>query len=338
VGATGMTSGAADLLPWISGGRLEPSTEAREFLEALGVFGPAGYVATSEGVIRPAQAVGARVLNLQSHAGKRIALAHWERDDYRPRSLAVQLADSDWARTTRTRIEVIDVPGVVEPDHLRYPLAAFCRLFDDDERLRKLTQAATRLAPEMSALLLGPWLGAAKEPLPASGVSIGETLSPPDGAFGRRVERAFQDWLTHAEIEMREVYVKEIRREATRVRVEAVHPLSREASTIWADGIVVATGGLIGHGVDLWSEPGRPLEMRALLGSPAAVIGGARDGFDGSYDGGRWVFPPHYQGAPAESDQLRYAGDVRGEADKTAPGGTLLGAVESGIQAARALV
>ena len=186
IGASAMTSGACDLSPWTGVERRLPSEEALSFALALGVFEQAGLVATTEGVVRPTDLVGARVLNLKHLRGKRIGVADFPRSDFRPGALAHQLNESEWARSSNTHFEVVTVNGVVSEEELRFPLPAFQRLFDDQKRLEFLRDSLGVISSQVQALLVGPWLGEENTLIENNGIIVGETLSPPEGAFGRR--------------------------------------------------------------------------------------------------------------------------------------------------------
>jgi hypothetical protein len=135
-----MTSGAADLTPWTHPHPLQPSEAALEFVRSLGVFEQEGLVVSVEGVLRQTAAVGARVLNLGRFLGKRIGIAEMIRTDFDPARLARQLNQSDWATSTHTHFEVVPLPGVVSELEIKFPLAAFQRLFDAEERLMRLRE------------------------------------------------------------------------------------------------------------------------------------------------------------------------------------------------------
>lgn len=338
-GASAMTSGACDLSPWTHPERRAPSEAALSFARALGVFEQEGLVATTEGVVRPTDLVGARVLNLKNLRGRRIGIANLPRDDFRPGALAHQLNESQWARSSNTHFEVVSVSGVISEKELRSPLAAFQRLFDDPERLTSLRDSLGALSSQVQALLMGPWLGEENTLIESNGIIVGETLSPPEGAFGRRFERARRAFCSALGIEVRAERVLSLQQEEERLRLSIQSQDGRRASTLWADGVIVATGGLVGHGVGVFAPPSEPTDLRVLLDPTMPLFGGAKEGWDAAEDGGRWVTPPHDRRMTfaAPGSRILFAGDARRKVTNSAPGGTLLGAIQSGIDAADAL-
>lgn len=339
IGAGAMTSGACDLTPWTHSERRLPSEEAIFFARALGVFEQPGLVATTEGVVRPTDLVGARVLNLKNLRGKTIGIANFPRDDFRPTALAHQLNESEWACSSNTHFEVVSLADVVSEKELRFPLPAFQRIFDDPKRLVSLRDSLRSLSSKVQALLMGPWLGEENTLIESSGIIVGETLSPPEGAFGRRFERAAREFCSALGLEVRAERVLHIEQEDEGLRLSLQGQDRGRGSALWADGVVVATGGLVGHGVGVFAPPNEPTDLRVPLDPAVPLFGGAKEGWDAAGDGGRWVTPPHDRRVPwaAPGSHILFAGDVRRKVSDSAPGGTLLGAIQSGLDAAEAL-
>lgn len=338
VGASGMSSGACDLTPFTDPHPEPPSPLALAFVRALGMFESPGVVATTEGFLRPAGLVGARVLNLELFRGKKIGIADFPRADFRPAALVRQLSASSWALSTETRFEVVALSGVVSERELKYPLAAFTRLFDDEERLSRLKEAVLALDPAPSAVLLGPWLGSGRTSIEVRGTALGETLSPPEGAFGGRFERARAEFCSGFGLTIRTEQITSLTLEEDQVRL-VTRSSDGASGTIWADRVIVATGGLISHGVNVSEPPQEPVDVRAFLDPGVPLLGGSREGWDAAKDGGRWITPPHERRISliSASPRVIFAGDVRARASRRAPGGTFLGAVQSGIDSADSL-
>lgn len=339
VGASSMTSGAADLAPWTHPHPPRPSDLALAFIDTLGLFEHEGLVATAEGVLRDTSAVGARILNLQRCSGKRVGIADLPRADFRPAALCGQLNQTEWARSTNTQFEVVPLAGVVSEAELKFPLAAFQRLFDDGKRLARLQESADSLSPKVQALLVGPWLGEGRAPMAGPGVLVGETLSPPEGAFGRRFDKARLDFCSKSGLELRAEWVEKINRDSEQWCLSTLSADGERRGTLWADGVIVATGGLVGHGISVLEHPSEPTQLRAHLDPSAPLFGGAKEGWDAAQDGGIWVTPPHDRRIDqrASASRVVFAGDVRRGVSSTAPGGTFLGAVQSGLDAADSL-
>lgn len=340
LGASSMTSGAADLSPWTDPHPLVPSEAALAFVRALGIFDQEGLVVTAEGVLRRAALVGARVLNLQRAVGKRIGIADLPRVDFRPAALSHQLNQSEWAQSTSTSFQVVPLPGVVSESELKFPLAALQRLFDDEARLLRLRESSKSLSSSVQALLVGPWLGEGRTTIETSDLLVGETLSPPEGAFGRRFEKARREFCSHWGLEMRAEWVEKITWESERWCVSTLSEGGERPGTLWVDSVILATGGLVAHGVGVVERQSEPTDLRAPLDPTVPLFGGAKEGWDATLDGGLWVTPPHDRRVVRSQpgSRLVFAGDVRRKVSSGAPGGTFLGAVQSGLDAADAVL
>jgi hypothetical protein len=289
-----------------------------------------------EGVVRVTDAVGARVLALEAHAGKTLGVVSFGREEFDAVSLATQLGGSEWARSTGTTFEAIPLPGVLEEGERRYPLAALCKIFDDESRLAQLQSAllgAQKTRTDVSAFLTGPWLGDGISSIGSPTLCMGETLSPPAGAFGRRFLRARSEWCTKKDIEILGEKVVEVTPEEGAVRVESVDAQGQRASR-FADAVIIATGGLVGGGVALSASESGAHDLGPQLGAALAVPSGARDGWDPVAGSGSWIAPPHGDQAGPSDGRIGWAGDVRTEVCQEAPGGTVLGAAVSGFEAA----
>lgn len=251
-GASALYSGTADVVPWERELANEPvSVGAGEFVRALGLWKSGdelARIATRAGIVRPARAADRALLDLSAFAGRRIAVADVDRDDWDAPLLARSLASSHWARSTGTDFIPVRVSAIRAGHERRYPATDFARLFDDPERARWLgEQLESSRTAETAAWLTGPWLGLERD-VPSeiaarAGVAVGETTSLPGGVAGARFEVA-RDRLFAA----LGVTVVRARAERLTPTSEGVR-ISTSSETVSADVTILALGGLIGGGV-----------------------------------------------------------------------------------------
>lgn len=241
-GASGLYAGGVDgpALPE-QGARAE---QLRELAVALGLRLHARTVlATREGVVRAAAGADAALLDLAPLAGKRIALVDVPRDDWDAPLLLRSFAESDWARSTGTRFELVALDLLEKSSQRRVSPFDFATSFERAERPAWLAAVLKdRAGPD--AWLFGPWLGVkrdlARELTLAVGVPVGEVTSPPGGVAGARFE-ARRDALLHA-LEVEVVVGRAIGLRSSPASVA----LSLEGgSELTADALVLAAGGFV---------------------------------------------------------------------------------------------
>ncbi|GEM_PF-2667939 len=318
---------------------------ARNFLETLGLYrGGASWVATYEGIVRPAQMVGELVLSLDEHKGKTIGVIDIGRGDFCAERLASAYRQEEWSRRSRTQFTPLKLSSVWSPVEASYPLAHFCRLLDEKERFYRFQRELLSIKdqfPELGAFLLGPWLGVeTKKPSEQVSLPFGEVLSPPEGPFGRRFLRARAHWLDKQNVQMHDEHVIALAFEEGGVRVESRTP-EGEPVYRWVEGLVVATGGLLGGGVGLkGSFRGAPADLCLELAHGVEVEGaslrGEISGWDAQEAGGAWIRSPHWRqnrAAPLATNLIQIAGDASPR-DAGGGGGTIMHAVISARRAA----
>lgn len=264
VGASALTSGALDLEPWedlkralaITGSDgaavadVARMAGARAFVDAIGMWElPSDRVpllATTGGLVRPTRGYDRALLDLRRLEGRRVLVPRVDRATWDADWLA--RAWTDEARSIGVTFVPVDVPVLRYAEEGHVVDGELATRHDDPARLAWL---ADRLAPVVKAnggagVVLGPWLGVAEERATELGrrlgVAIGEALSGTAGTSGLRFEAARQRG-TSAEI---------VR--ATAVRVEDDGSglrvvLSGDRSSVRADVVVLALGGLVGGGV-----------------------------------------------------------------------------------------
>src|SRR5690606_35423062 len=146
-----------------------------------------------------------------------------------------------------------------------------------------------------------------------SPLPLGETLSPPAGAFGHRVAAARETWRETSGLEMCAERVEAVSFEDGAVRVVS-RAASGGRSTHWADAAIIATGGLVGGGVGLISEASgeRGARWGNFLVRESAVPLGDWDGWDAQVDAGAWT-SPDYARARSGGCPRRASAQLRGE-------------------------
>jgi anaerobic glycerol-3-phosphate dehydrogenase len=275
-GASALYSGALDLEPWDDEGspravRRERaprgSSELEAFIAALGVHrlgrggvGDAGLVATSSGVVRCAVGADRALLELAPLAGRRIAVADVERDDWDAPLLARTLAASEWAERTKTSFVPVEVRPLRAGHERRISPYDFAALFDDPARRGSLADALARASRDIDAWLLGPWLGVT----PATATAFqgllrlpaGESTSPTGGAAGARFEAARDRLFTERGVDVRRGRVTRVSNRGSRWGVEFRADDDERGAELEAPAVVLATGGVAAGGIGYsWRLP-----------------------------------------------------------------------------------
>jgi glycine/D-amino acid oxidase-like deaminating enzyme len=347
-GASALTAGAFDFYPWttpearhFSLSSLTATASGRwalAFLKGLSLASDrSGWVVTGLGVVRPALLVGTGILAVSAHLGQVIGVLGVGRSDFAAEALARSWQSSLDHLGDGTRFRAIVGNGLLSQQEQDYPLPALGRALSDEARRARFLSDLERICrghPDLGALIIGPWLVEC-EGLGALPVPVGEILSPPEGTFPQRFMRARAEYLRSLKIEILESPASRVHDDAEQVHLE----FGQESGLkdLVADGVVLATGGLLGGGVALRSEGDFPAELTSALHAGARSLGGGVDGWDGAEDGGAWVMPPHFRKNLPDSSRIVVAGDAR-PADLGEATGTALGAVTSGHEAALRLL
>jgi anaerobic glycerol-3-phosphate dehydrogenase len=304
-GASALYSGALDLEPWdagVSPDSLERSHDAPRdetlalLIAALGIHRltgvhpeRSGLVATQAGVVRPALGADDALLELAPLAGRHVAVADADRDDWDAPLIAKTLAASAWSRRTQTRFSAVAV-RLLRAGHERriapYDLAA---LHDEPARRAGLAEVLKAASAGFDAWLLGPWLGLEPEtvrdlrahcPLP-----LGESTSLMGGPAGARFERARDRMFLARRIELCQARVVRVSARGRRYGVELETPEnsveSKRVHELEARAVVLATGGVGAGGVRFtWQPPSvirgfeLPFEAPVVLALDGEVLGG----------------------------------------------------------------
>lgn len=278
VGASALSSGAVDDLPWeawFSAARTlgEPlrlravSDDVRAFSDALGLWdlpavdAHAPLVATAAGRLRPARGRDKALLDLGSFGKTTVLVPRIDRAGWDADGLAATL-ESEWlAKQAGLRFLPVDAPVLRFIEEARFPDADLAMRHDEPariewlaERLRVMVNDASRGSSSISAVLLGSWLGMkherATELSSRVGVPVGEVLVGVGSSAGLRFEAAAQRLLARLAVEFVSDRVTTIRRSGERFELE----LATSASHVVADAVVIATGG-VAAGSIVYSPP-----------------------------------------------------------------------------------
>jgi anaerobic glycerol-3-phosphate dehydrogenase len=291
-GATALTSGALDLEPWDAPLSFEHAKHERDaardaeltaFLAALGGYrrGAAEpkstcVIATASGVVRTAFGADQALLDLSPLAGKRVAVADVERDDWDAPLLAKTLAVSAWAERTGTSFVPVALRLLRSGHERRIAPYDFAALHDDEARRRSLAEAIKAAPGAADAWLFGPWLGLepstvtalrAVVPLP-----LGETLSPLGGAAGARFEAARDRLLQAHGVAVRRARVTRVEARGPRFALALEADDGAEERALEAAAVVLATGGVGAGGITFtWSRPGVVSGFELPIAAPVAL-------------------------------------------------------------------
>jgi len=239
-GATSLGSGALD-------GNPDAEVPTLDLFE-LG----ACRLATSAGTIRAAAGRDRALADLAATRGPvlvaRVVHPAWDAD---------ALADA-YAELDSRGFVARDIGLVMHPDERVMSHAEIAARHDDSSRLARAAERirAALAGGEFGAVLLPPWLGVdrprARELSELVGLPCGEILAPIDGPAGLRFERARDRSLQNASIKVVAGFIAKI-------------------SDAGGDGVVLATGGLLGG---LEYTPGAPGRAPFALAYDAPVTVG----------------------------------------------------------------
>jgi hypothetical protein len=200
-------------------------------------------------VVRSAQGSDSAVLDLTPLAGKLVGVVDVPRDDWDGPLLTRAYRESDWARSTATRFELVPLELLEKSHQRRVSSFDFALSFERAERPAWLNEVLKAHAGP-DAWLFGPWLGV-KRPLASEltqsvGVPVGEVTSPLGGVAGARFEDRRDSLLTSLGVEVVQARAVEARPADTGVTLRLED--GRELS---ADVLVVAAGGFVSGALEL---------------------------------------------------------------------------------------
>jgi glycerol-3-phosphate dehydrogenase subunit B len=265
VGASALGSGAVDDVPWeqlVRSSRtlgLAPRArplpdDVHAFASDLGAWSlhddRLAWVATIAGRLRPARGRDHALLDFASLRGARVMLPRADRGSWDADAIAAGLSDDPFARAHRITFLAADVPVLRFAEERRVADGDLALRHDVDSRLTWLAERllAGLAQTSATAVLLGPWLGAAASRSEALskriGVPVGEALCGVGSPAGLRFEAARDRLLAAIGARVITDRVTTIDRDADAFAIT----LERGASLL-VDGVVLALGGLTGGGL-----------------------------------------------------------------------------------------
>lgn len=285
IGATSLSPGVLDDTPWDVVAEAEKVTgvsaawaidpACAELLGELGIFslpavGTDGgalerpLVATTGGILRRTLAHARAILDLKRVHGRTVLLPAVDRPHWDSASLVRSLNDNAYG----LRFEESGATVLRFDDESFISDLELARRFDEPERVRWLGQQLLRAKqahPGEVAFLLGPWLGRAADSASvleaAVGAPVGEIVAPHSGTFGVRFERARERLCERLAIALSASEINRVERAGSEL------VLHGEGKSLEADGVVLATGGLVGGGI-VFSPPsfGAPADGATKIG------------------------------------------------------------------------
>jgi glycerol-3-phosphate dehydrogenase subunit B len=247
-GASTLSTGAIDAVPWTTGTTSPVSAVVRSMLETLGAYllpEAGARVATTAGIVRPARGHDAAILDVAPLSGRRVGVVSCERPGWD----AVGLA-----RAWGTGFVALDATVLRHVDERVLPAADYAARHDDEARLawlsERLRDALARTGDGIAALLLPPSLGLERPRAQALsrlvGIACGEAIGLPGGPSGLRFERARDRAVAAAGLEVVRARARRVEPHEDRWRVA----LEEGADPIDAAAVVLAAGGLVGGGLE----------------------------------------------------------------------------------------
>jgi glycerol-3-phosphate dehydrogenase subunit B len=261
-GASVLAGGALDLLPWedAKAGRdeaafAEPAVSRvlHDLAELVRVDGAPAVVVTLDGILRPARAAQAGLLDLAPLGAGLVLVARAEHPGWDAAAAARAWNDTALAHARGLEFFAGEATLTRLVDERFLAHAELAARHDDPARLAWLAErvkdALARYASSrVVAIVVPPWLGVvharAGELSVAVGLPCGEPVLGPGGPAGLRFEHARDRALARRKIPMTVGHAKEIAREAGEWRVTL-----ERGEAIAGDCVVLATGGLVGGGL-----------------------------------------------------------------------------------------
>jgi glycerol-3-phosphate dehydrogenase subunit B len=249
-GASTLATGAIDMLPWpyAPAQPLPISPAVRETLEKLGGYlvpDAGARLLTTSGVVRPARGHDAALLDVGPLANQRIGVVRCDRPGWHAGA---------FARAWGENYVLVDAVLLRHLDERVLPDADFAMKHDEPARLEwlaeRLREALVRITGEgVQALVLPPCLGVERARARALservGVRCGEAIGAPGGPSGLRFERARDQALAAADIDRVRGRATQVARHGGGWRVT-----TESGTTAEGDAVILATGGLIGGGIE----------------------------------------------------------------------------------------
>jgi len=284
VGASGLSGGAIDDVPWEELARaarvlgeapldavptLAPDVAA--FAGELGLWDvPSAsrpWIATMAGCIRPARGRDRGLLDLGELRDAKVLLPRVDRAGWDADALARVLTASEFARGRRVGFCAVDSPVLRFDEEHRIGDADLAARYDDEARLGWLAarfRDAVAKGGAVAAVLLGPWLGVTAPRAAALsamvGLPCGEVMVGAGSPAGLRFEAARDRMLQAMGVRRAWDRVTAVSR-AEKLSVA----LAGDDAAIVADAVVLAIGGIAAGGV-IYEPPETAGAQRSTVG------------------------------------------------------------------------
>lgn len=233
------------------------------FLSSFGGYyvGSGVRLVTTAGVVRPATAHDAALLDVSRATGGPVGVVDCDRPGWDARALARAWGDG---------FEVVEASVLRHTDERMLPDADFAARHDEPERLAwlgtRLREALGRASGRAGALVLPPCLGVrrarARELSEIAGIACGEAIGLPGGPAGLRFEHARDRALAEARVTHLRARAHAVTRTAQGWRVVA------DGHEVEVAAVVVATGGLLGGGIEYGSPTAADVTDGRVLPAP----------------------------------------------------------------------
>ncbi len=258
-GATTLATGALDLTPWKADDVTAPPlpVAARDVLAALGAYlvtERAALLFTTAGVRRPSRGRDAALFDAAPVANRPVGVVRCPRPGWDADALA---------RSWGGACVAVDATVLRHRDERALPDADFAARHDEESRLAWLAErlrealAARSDGDAIAGFVLPPSLGVdrarAGELSRRVGLPCGEALALPGGPSGLRFERARDRALATAGVQRvraRARKLERLERGPGSPDVAIWRAILGDDASLDADAVVLATGGLLGGGLE----------------------------------------------------------------------------------------
>jgi glycerol-3-phosphate dehydrogenase subunit B len=266
-GATTLATGALDLTPWKADDVTAPPlpVAARDVLAALGAYlvtGQAASLFTTAGVRRPSRGRDAALFDAASAGDRPLGVVRCPRPGWDADALA-----RSWGGCV-----AVDATVLRHHDERALPDADFAARHDEESRLAWLAErlrealAARSDGDAIAGFVLPPSLGVdrarAVELSRRVGLPCGEALALPGGPSGLRFERARDRALSSAGVRRVRTRARQVEPRHDCPEVGSWRVTFDDGSALDADAVVLATGGLLGGGIEY--APSEAIRAAAL--------------------------------------------------------------------------
>jgi len=265
-GASALSGGAIDDIAWDEPAGISPddlAPLARAVLDALGGYRVGArrtLHAVTTGLLRPARGCDAALLDLEPLAGRTILVPDIDHAAWDAETLASAWSATPHARELRLGFVAGRAPIFRRSEERSFTEAEVAMLHDDPARLSwlaaRLREARAAAPGDATAIVLPRWLGVSRERATdlsnLVGFPCGEALGGVGGPSGLRFEQSRKRALEIARVIVVDAWATRVSESGSSEqgwRVELAHG-EAPAERIGADAVVLATGGILGGGLE----------------------------------------------------------------------------------------